>query len=49
MAHPLVDQYGGKALSNGIMGALNTYDNIKSQAMNTHNEIEGTINNIKIV
>ena len=44
MAHPLVDQYGGKALNNGIMGALNGYDNIKSQAMNTHNEIEGSIN-----
>ena len=29
------------------MGALNGYDNIKSQAMNTHNEIEGNINNIK--
>ena len=47
VAHPLVDQYGGKALNNGIMGALNTYDNNKSQAMNTHNEIEGNINNLK--
>ena len=47
VAHPLIDQYGGKALNNGIMGALNGYDNIKSQAMNTHNEIEGNINNIK--
>ena len=47
MAHPLIDQYGGKALNNGIMGALNGYDNIKSQAMNTHNEIEGNINTLK--
>ena len=29
VAHPLIDQYGGKALNNGIMGALNGYDNIK--------------------
>ena len=29
------------------MGVLNGYDNIKSQAMNTHNEIEGNVNNIK--
>ena len=29
------------------MGALNGYDNIKSQAMNTHNEIEGNINSFK--
>jgi len=47
VAHPLVHQYGGKALNNGIMGALNGYDNIKSQALNTHNEIEGNINNIR--
>ena len=47
VAHPLIDQYGGKALNNGIMNTLNTYDNIKSQAMNTHNEIEGNINNLK--
>ncbi len=47
VSHPLIDQYGGKALNNGIMGALNGYANIKSQAMNTHNEIEGNINNLK--
>ena len=29
------------------MGALNTYDNIKSQAMNAHNEIEGNVNNLQ--
>ena len=29
------------------MNALNGYDNIKSQAMNTHNEIEGNINTLK--
>ena len=45
--HPLIDQYGGKALNSGVMGALNGYDNIKSQDMNTHNEIEGDINNIR--
>ena len=47
VAHPLIDQYGGKTLKNGIMGALNGYDNIKSQAMNTHKEIEGNINTFK--
>ena len=29
------------------MNALNGYDNIKSQAMNTHSEIEGNINTLK--
>jgi hypothetical protein len=47
VAHPLIDHYSGKTLNNGIMGALNGYDNIKSQAMNTHNEIEGNINTLK--
>jgi hypothetical protein len=47
--HPIIDQYGGHNVNNGIMKALNGYDNIKGQAMNAHNEIEGNINNIKIV
>ena len=47
VAHPLIDQYAGHNVNNGIMKALNTYDNIKSQAMNTHNEIEGNINTLK--
>ena len=29
------------------MKALNRYDNIKSQAMSAHNEIEGNINTLK--
>ena len=45
--HPILDQYGGQNVNNGIMKALNAYDNIKSQAMNTHNEIEGNINTLK--
>ena len=49
VAHPLIDQYAGHGVNNGIMKALNTYDNIKSQAMNKHNEIEGNINTLKIV
>jgi hypothetical protein len=47
VAHPLIDKYACDNVNNGIMKALNSYDNIKSQAMNTHNEIEGNINNIK--
>ena len=47
VAHPLIYQYAGHSVNNGIMKALNTYDHIKSQAMNTHNEIEGNINTLK--
>ena len=29
------------------MKTLNTYDNIKSHAMNAHNEIDSNVNNLK--
>jgi len=45
--HPLIDKYACDNVNNGIMKGLNSYDNIKSQAMNTHSEIEGNINNSK--
>jgi hypothetical protein len=45
--HPLIDKYGGENLNQGIMKTLNTYDNIKSHAMNAHNEIDSNVNNLK--
>ena len=47
VAHPLINQYACHNVNNGIMKALNSYDNIKSQAMNTNSEIECNINNLK--
>ena len=46
-AQPILDQYGGHSVSSVIMKELNSYDNIKSQAMNVHTELEGNIHNLQ--
>ena len=47
VVHPLIDKYAGNNVNKGIMNAINSYDTIKSHAMNTHTEVEQNINNLQ--
>ena len=48
-AQPIIDQYVGhnNNLNKNIIKALSGYDNIRSQAMETHDGIENNINNLR--